>query len=327
MSEKTGFILHYDMLENIKLLGNDAAVEILTALANYDRGLEVGKLSPQAQFAFNAYLPALKKAKRRWEASVKNGCQHEPTSNLAEPSGNLAEPSGNLAQSYSENQEGVLVLVPVLDPVNVSGSGNDLAFPKQPTTTTADIFLNACEKAGFPLDKEKAEKVLSIGIDPSWISGAFTFPQFVAEYVQDAYHGKPQHEKRKLFMSLLAKEDKRNGFPEWRKAKEAEAAAQEERLQQEAAAHEKRRRTGQARACKPEKCKCGDNLEFEGELGTCPACGYRYFFDEKKEGWEHTDPAEFESLAAQFLSRHGQGKTEPLADEQSSTTGSEEPDF
>ena len=70
MAEKTGFILHYDMLENIKLLGNDIAIEILSALSKYDQGLETGDLSPHAQFAFNAYMPTLKKSKKRWEAST-----------------------------------------------------------------------------------------------------------------------------------------------------------------------------------------------------------------------------------------------------------------
>jgi len=59
-AEKTGFILYYEMLDNLKLLGNDITIEVLTALSRFDQGLEVGLLSPQAQFAFNAYIPSFK---------------------------------------------------------------------------------------------------------------------------------------------------------------------------------------------------------------------------------------------------------------------------
>jgi len=84
MSKKTGFILHYDMLENLINLGSDTAMEVLNALSLHDQGKSVGPLSPTAQFAFNAYKATVDSAKLRWEAQVNNGKKRqrkdEPTS-------------------------------------------------------------------------------------------------------------------------------------------------------------------------------------------------------------------------------------------------------
>jgi len=178
--------------------------------------------------------------------------------------------------------------------VNDSSSG----IQKQTTTT----FINACKKIGFSLDKKKAAEILNIGIDPSWLAEPFTYPEYIARYIQDAYQNKPQHEKRKLFMALLAKEDKRDEYPEWRKTKEAEAAAREERRQREAEKQEKRRRIDHARANKPKACgHCGTALSPKNEHGTCPSCGFEFSFDEISEVYTFQEPKE--SLATQF-SRH-----------------------
>jgi len=141
MAKKTGFILHYDMLENIKLLGNDIAIEILTALSNFDQGLDIGVLSPQAKCVVNAYIPALKKSKIRWETSVKNGSQHqsnnlpEPDKNQQEPNSNLPEPNDNPSTSQSNFKSGVPV--PALDPIPVNDNAKDkdknMVFSKNST--------------------------------------------------------------------------------------------------------------------------------------------------------------------------------------------------
>ena len=64
MAKKTGFILFYDMLDNLKMLGNDITVEVLTALSRHDQGQDIGALSPQAQFAFNVYVQKKDQAHR-----------------------------------------------------------------------------------------------------------------------------------------------------------------------------------------------------------------------------------------------------------------------
>ena len=138
MAKKTAFLLHYDMLENLKLLGNDVTVEVLTALSLHDQGMDIMPLSPQAQFAVNSYLPALNKARRRWETSVVNGGgtvdPDEPSKNLAEPNSNLGEPRDILAEASGGLGGGVLVpdlvLAPVLVPENSSGSSE----PPSPAT-------------------------------------------------------------------------------------------------------------------------------------------------------------------------------------------------
>jgi len=136
MAKKTAFLLHYDMLENLKLLGNDVTVEVLTALSLHDQGMDIMPLSPQAQFAVNSYLPALNKARRRWETSVVNGGgtvdPDEPSKNLAEPNSNLGEPSDILAEASGGLGGGVLVpdLVPDLVPENSCGSSE----PPSPAT-------------------------------------------------------------------------------------------------------------------------------------------------------------------------------------------------
>jgi len=159
MAEKTGFILHYDMLENIKILGNDIAIEVLTALSNYDQGLEIGTLSPQAQFAVNAYIPALKKSKKRWETSVKNGYNHvtdnlpEPSDNLDEANNNLPEPSDNQSTSKTDFESGVLdpVLVPVPE------NANNISFP---TACAVD------QKGIIPISDSEKTKIASVSQPP-----------------------------------------------------------------------------------------------------------------------------------------------------------------
>ena len=194
---------------------------------------------------------------------------------------------------------------------SISKDDSSSGIQKQTTTT----FINACKKIGFSLDKKKAAEILSIGIDLSWLSGLFTYPEFIAEYIQGAYQDKPQQEKRKLFMALLAKEDKRDEYPEWRKTKEAEAVAQEKLRQREADAQDRRRRIDQARANKPKACgHCGIALSPENEHGTCPSCGFEFFFDEISEVYTFQKPKE--SLTAQF-SRHmtNRGKGQSAATE------------
>ena len=154
MAKKTAFLLHYDMLENLKLLGNDVAMEVLTALSLYDQGKDIGILSPHAQFAVNSYLPALNKAKSRWKASVINGGGNlfddldEPSLSLDEPSLSLDEPSLSL-------EAGVLVPVPVpvLAPEFIATLENPRNSPDQKDfpTAAAVAFEEPCERDLFPV--------------------------------------------------------------------------------------------------------------------------------------------------------------------------------
>ena len=172
MAKKTAFLLHYDMLENLKLLGNDVAVEVLTALSLHDQGRDIGTLSPHAQFAVNSYLPALNKAKNRWKASVINGGGDlfddlgEPSHDLEEASRDLGEPSHNLEAGVLVP---VLVPVPVTVPEEFGGSEEPPPPPAQSVKETG-LFENREETGGSP---------------PGGILG----PQPLSETPQDARKG------------------------------------------------------------------------------------------------------------------------------------------
>jgi len=157
VAKKTAFLLHYDMLDNLKLLGNDVTVEVLTALSKHDQGMDIGALSPQAQFAVNAYVPALNKAKSRWKASVANGggtlfdsldepnpgldeagCDpDEPRPGLAEASCDLDEPGEGLEEASPGLEAGVPVPVPVHVPENLHEPENPDDFPDRQDFSTA----------------------------------------------------------------------------------------------------------------------------------------------------------------------------------------------
>ena len=147
MAKKTAFLLHYDMLENLKLLGSDVTVEVLTALSLHDQGKAIMPLSPQAQFAVNSYLPALNKAKRRWETSVVNGGgtvdPEEPNKDLAEPKGNPGEPSGTLAEPKGGLGGGVLVPDLVLAPVHVPEISCGSSEPPEKTADSSPVEASA----------------------------------------------------------------------------------------------------------------------------------------------------------------------------------------
>ena len=108
MDKKTGFILHYDMLENIILLGNETAVEVLNALSLHDQGKSIGKLSPTAQFAFNAYRATMDSAKKRWEAQVNNPKKRRGKGKPAEANDEPTEAKPSQSEPTVANSEPTL---------------------------------------------------------------------------------------------------------------------------------------------------------------------------------------------------------------------------
>jgi len=108
MDKKTGFILHYDMLENIILLGNETAVEVLNALSLHDQGKSIGKLSPTAQFAFNAYRATMDSAKKRWEAQVNNPKKRRGKGKPAEANDEPTEAKPSQSEPTVANNEPTL---------------------------------------------------------------------------------------------------------------------------------------------------------------------------------------------------------------------------
>jgi len=179
-------------------------------------------------------------------------------------------------------------------------SSNEVVSSSQipPQTTTVDIFINACKNVGFSLDRKKAQEIMNTNIDISWFNEPFTYPEYIAEIIQESYADKPPEQKRRLFRAIINAEDRIGAFPEWRKSKETEAALQEEHRQREVAAQEKRQHIDQARSNKPKICdNCGCTITVDSEKGSCPSCGWYYFFDDEKGVWVFSAPF---SLSAEY---------------------------
>jgi len=157
---------------------------------------------------------------------------------------------------------------------------------KEISTTT--LFINLCKDLGYAISSKKAQETINAGIEPDWLSEP-SYPERIANKIQEEYSDKPPEEKQKLFISLLTQADIITGFPEWRKTKEAGIKAQEERQQHEAAAREKQKELDAARVNRPKNCKCGEKIEYKTEnMGICPACNFRYLFNETGT-WEESD--------------------------------------
>jgi len=175
----------------------------------------------------------------------------------------------------------------------VDQSSSDKSSSSTETTTT---FLNICKSLGYSIGSGTAQEITS-GMDPAWLSGAFTYPEYIAEAILKNYAEKPPEEKRKLFRTILAKEDRKKDFPDWRRAKEEASAAEEKRLRQEAEGRAKQTKLNEARAGKPTTCtNCGEELEYKNERGYCPSCDYRCYFNEKTSEWTISPPVTFEAL-------------------------------
>ena len=148
------------------------------------------------------------------------------------------------------------------------------------TTTT---FLCICNSLGYSLDAGTAERAAA-GMDASWLSGAFTYPEYIAEAVLENYGEKTPEEKRRLFRSILEKEDRKASFPRWRNAREAEAEAEGEVRRKQG----ERRRAEEARADRPAACdSCGSKLEYHRDyMGSCPACERQCCFYAESGEWK-----------------------------------------
>jgi len=285
VAEKTGFILYYDMLENLKTLGNDIVVEVLSALSKYDQGIEVGDLSPQAQFAFNTYIPAMKKAKLRWETSVANGNLHKSNKNKDKPSNNLNEPNDNLHEANQNLAGGVNGNDTVNENDNENGDGNGEKPPPL-------LFIkNKIETLGFFLDDNDAIERLITEMDPAWLYGNHTFVNFIAETVRQEYGDKPKREQHRVFRKLLFDAPNlREAYPEWCQQKEMDDA----------------KRTGEealeaARRKAPEVCQnCGAKLRLWDGTWVCDSCNAQYTFNEGSRKWDYHGPPPGGSLSEQY---------------------------
>jgi hypothetical protein len=149
--------------------------------------------------------------------------------------------------------------------INITSSSSE----KPPQTTTVSNFINGCKTLGYTLDESTAREILETGIDLSWLDGLFNFLQYTAEIINDEFPNKPKAERRKLFLSALTWEDRREEFPAWREQQIKATAVKEVKQRKEA-----------MRSSVPATCNhCGAALAPDSR--ECPSCGWAYEFNEE----------------------------------------------
>lgn len=167
-------------------------------------------------------------------------------------------------------------------------------------TTTTSLFIDICKSLGYSLDPVMAQNITA-GMNPDWLSGMFSYPEYIAEVILENYVEKSPEEKRKLFITILAKEDRKDSYPAWRESKLTETMVQEDRQKRETAVEAVQKRIEEARRNIPEACEnCGTALEPGRSSGQCKACGYSYYFNEDSKIYEFEEPVD---LIAEFESR------------------------
>jgi len=150
--------------------------------------------------------------------------------------------------------------------VNGGDLGDESEFDSPPPLF--EKIQEEAGKAGFIIDQVQAQKIAESGLDPPWISGPYSFLQFVKHRLSTdpRYKGKPVQEMRLLFVAAFGWENLRKEYPPWREA----------RLKADKAEAIKK-----ARENPPDTCpKCGVKL---GASGRCQACGGFYEWDEGRK--------------------------------------------
>jgi len=162
-------------------------------------------------------------------------------------------------------------------------------------------ILDISKSFGFNISPEQAMDFISNIKDTTWFKGEFNFLVFAAEHVRSSK--KPHDEQIRFFIKSWSQNFCIEKYPEWRKNKIAEAAAQEKRQQYETAAQKKREESDKALADKPKKCECGKSLELNEDRGIC-GCGIRYLFDEETGVWTHSVNLANVNSFSQLLKNH-----------------------
>jgi len=165
---------------------------------------------------------------------------------------------------------------------NYTASGNKITPPSGNKIThhiNSHIYNNSSSTTTFSkfyINKQKEQK-LCTGLDPSWLEGINTYPEFIAEAVQENYPDKPQDQKNRLFLTLFSAEDRKAMFPQWRQEKETEAKNIEVKAEQEKAFKNH-----------PTKCEiCGnDKLREYSESYQCLSCYAISSFNKDTMKWE-----------------------------------------
>jgi len=203
----------------------------------------------------------------KYEKKIK--AQRENGKKGGAPKGNLNASKKDVKTTQNkpkQPKQADIELVVESDLDKKSSSKSKVVFEKQPTTT----FLNFC------INNQTAKK-LCADIDSSWLSGAFTYPEFISEAISKNYSDKSQDQKTKLFIKIFSAEDRKVEFPQWRNKQKAAAINRETHNKLEAAKNNH-----------PTKCKyCGgkDMRQFNDSF-QCKKCSAISSFNKDKLKWE-----------------------------------------
>jgi hypothetical protein len=123
-------------------------------------------------------------------------------------------------QTQPKQAESVVVLESesVLESENSSSTaaagGGEVILKKQPetTTTATALFISECKKHGYFISEKTGEEILDTGLDPAWLSGEFTFPEYIAQYVAEKYADKPHGQLTSIFVKALGYADRREEY-------------------------------------------------------------------------------------------------------------------
>jgi len=211
-------------------------------------------------------------------------------------------PIGNKNASKQNNQNNHLLVIQSKQAVNVNVNDNvnDDDNVTDGVYSSSSIFYEdikeLAKKHGFNLNENQAQNFIN-RLEPSLLAGKFNFIDYAAEKVKNS--GKPEEDHIKLFIKACEQEFFIDEFPEWRKNKEEETAAEEKRQQEEAEEQERLNRINQAKENYPETCDncCASLAALEGLRGSCSSCGWDYSFNEEQESWEFY---EHRSLTEEF---------------------------
>ena len=261
---RDSFVFYRSFINAIEELPPEEFKKIILATANYALNDIQPDIDGVNKMAFNFMQPVIDSNNKKWDETRKKRAESGRKGGQAKQANarNAKQNLANQAVNVNGNVD-----------VNVNGGGN-----VEKTTTT---FFNFCKNLGYPVDQRKAEE-LETGLDPSWLTGEFHFPEYVAGLVKESYSDKPETEQRRLFIHLLSAEDRRADFPAWREKKITETAKEEKRQQEK-----------KAKNNKPTRCICGktDLWEQDDEI-LCRECRNKCRFNNGVMRWE------WESLGA-----------------------------
>jgi len=158
---------------------------------------------------------------------------------------------------------------------------NNKAYNKSSSSNEqAAAFINLCKNNGHHITETIAKEALESGIEGSWLSGNYTYPEYIAEVVGKRCPNNPTG----LFISLLSASDKKNEFPAWREEKEAEEIRTRNKAEIEAAFNNP-----------PSNCeKCNGEFKRQHDRMICIKCEIACDFNRTVKKWIYEEDHETE---------------------------------